>query len=426
MIFKDDFLHSSYNWVNPECSCDQTGDRSLCADEDGKPLEQEGDCISDNAPECANPYFKSKSECWPYVGPRTPQNNKSALSQSGIQFLSRSGHTLIFDDRVDQPEVEDMIWKVNQQPFSYGCTDTYLGKIKIISSTGYRFEINEKEDEPGNRGPENYLRLSSPCGNYFELNDHTVGKTAAGEKRGVWAGSTSGHKFIMCDEENEQASPDRTEINKPNVEETDDVDPTTRAQSRARKAYVHIRSGYGLRIEMNDENSQEKTQAQNIQIISPQTDNTERGPHLIRLQETPSGPGQVTIRVGGDYHINTYDNHYTIVGSEDNPSDKITVVSKNTYHQSDINYINRSELALHIAEDKIFLIAGQDCPIPEGGNPEQIVEEALKGPCTFPVLCYQPGPPGQSGKVLISDRVYVSSSPESVLPSIFDLSPFKE
>jgi hypothetical protein len=69
---------------------------------------------------------------------------------------------------------------------------------------------------------------------------------------------------------------------------------------KAKKAFVRIRSGYGLEILMKDENSQEQTVQQHIQLFCRKKDNKDRGPHIHRYQESPSGPGLVFLRAGGN------------------------------------------------------------------------------------------------------------------------------
>lgn len=372
-IMKDDSLHSCGDWANPGCGG-------------------------------GNPYAKHKSECRPFRGPGTPQNNKCELDQTGIQLLSISGHSFIFDDSVESPNVIPK-WENSMESFSYGDNNTYKGRVKIISSTGHVFEMSDVESQSELRGEENYIRLKSATGNLIELNDHTTGSSGcagcppnlAGSKRGITMQSTSNHFIRMIDEENEQCAPCRKEGGVP--------------APKAKKAYVQIRTGYGLEIMMKDEASQEETQSQHIQIFCPQKDNTERGPHIMRCQEQPSGPGMVFLRVGGNYICSTYDNHYTIVGDKDkNPSNKITIVSKNTVIKTEKTYFNEAELQVFKSKKIILLMAGEDCK--KGGG-----EEGCQA-CIWPVLCLSPK------GITISDRVYVSASPDARCADIMQLLPF--
>ena len=85
----------------------------------------------------------------------------------------------------------------------------------------------------------------------------------------------------------------------------------------ATKALVRIRSGYGITITMNDAYSQTKTDQQYFQIMSPQTDNTERGPHILHMQERATGPGQIFLRSGGNLVVHSYDDMVEVVGVDD-------------------------------------------------------------------------------------------------------------
>jgi hypothetical protein len=185
---------------------------------------------------------------------------------------------------------------------------------------------------------------------------------------------------------------------------------------KAKRAYIQLRTGYGLLIGMYDfegpegaDGSQEETINQNIRIFAPQKDN-DRGPHLIRLQEAPSGPGEVDIIVGGNYFCNTYDHHVTNVGKEENPSNRITNVSNNTLVNTEKDYINVARRHAFIADDFIYLLAGKDCPDKEGNEDE--------APCIWPVLCMT------NKGVVMSDRVFCSASEDSENVSVFHLSPF--
>jgi hypothetical protein len=409
MIFKDDHLHPAIQWTNPNLQGEQNGPGKSCNDKDGNPIEKPEQCPVedvDSQKTPRNPYFKHRNEARPYIGPGTPQNNKVELEQTGWQVLSISGHTMIMDDSVEEPQGVPN-WERSQQSFDFGCTDKFLGFTKIISATGHLFEISDREAETELRGEENYMRLKTALGNSIELNDHSVKDKLAGKYRGITMRSTSNHSFEMIDNLNEQGEMNRTGGQEPD--------------NKARRAFVKVRTGYGLEIALNDclpstqagsgaDGSQTETINQHIQIFCPQKDNTKRGPHIMRFQEVKDGPGQVFLRVGGDYVCSTYDNHVTVVGDKDeNPSNKITEVSQHTVISTEKFYYNAAETHAFIAKKLIFLMAGEDC-VPVSGDKCQ--------PCVWPVLCLSPK------GVTISDRVYVSASPDAECASIFHMLPF--
>jgi hypothetical protein len=186
---------------------------------------------------------------------------------------------------------------------------------------------------------------------------------------------------------------------------------------KAKKAFIRIRTGYGLEMSYNDDHNQENTEEQYIQIFCPQKDNEERGPHIHRYQEAPSGPGLVFLRVGGNYIVSTYDNQISIIGDpEKNPSDKIEIISRIKLVYTKDVYVNVTDkLHLFYAKEVILLLAGEDCedsdPCKNCGGPE---------PCIAPVLVYDIC----KGCVRISDRVFASTSGEAQTVSMFMLSPF--
>ncbi len=405
VMLKDDHIHYCGQWAHP--SCGAQGSEIDCNDENGVPLEKL-DCsgkksnssIKDGHPSTggpstssdgrpvtthpntnkgSNPYFKHENECRPFKGPQTPQNNRCDLPQSGIQLMSISGHTMVFDDSVEEPSGIPN-WERSTKAFDFGCSDKFQGRTYWKSATGHVIEMSDVEESKGLRGENNYIKMVTASGNKIELNDHTQTGTVpsggsdqacppnvAGERRGILLRSTSNNTIQMGDEENEQCSPIRKDGGRPTP--------------KAKKAFIKIRTGYGLRMDFLDNNSQEETQNQEIQILAPQKDNKKRGPHLFRMSEKPSGPGQVQLVVGGNYQINTYDQMVTVVGDkEKNPANKRIQVSKNFHVKTEESYINLAKQHVFKAEKRILLLAGRDCP----GDSD--AEENCARPCVFPVL----------------------------------------
>ncbi len=323
-----------------------------------------------------------------------------------MQFLTHGGHSLIMDDSVEEPQGVPE-WERSTKSFDFGCNDTFKGKIKIISATGHLIEMSDVESSSQLRGEENYIRLKTASGNLLELNDHTVGPDSAsgagdegcdpsnlaGEKRGLTVRTTSNHTFEMIDEQNEQSSPCRREGGTPT--------------NKAKQAFVRTRTGYGLEILMRDDFNQEDSESQHIQIFAPQAH--ECGPHIMRFQV--GDPGYVFLRVGGNYICSTCLDHYTIVGDkEENPSNKLTIVSDNYIEQTENFYYNGADIHLLNAKQIILLLAGEDCEDDEGNL----------GGCPAPVLCLT------SKGIVISDRVFASASPDASCASIFQLMPFHQ
>lgn len=289
---------------------------------------------------------------------------------------------MVMDDSVEEPRGKP-IWERSMEPFDFGCNDKYLGRFYIKSATGHAFVMSDIEEDTGLRGEQNYMEMKSALGNFIQLNDHTIGEKGcrpcppnyAGEKRGIHIGSTSKHEINLVDHMNEQCGPCRAEGGTP--------------KAKATKAYVNIKSGYGLEMRFSDDNSQEETQNQWIQITHPQcaneeTDpkcNKERGAHFLRFQGRPQGqPGIIFLRAGGHAIRSTYDMDIVLVGDkEKNPSDKFTYVSKMHIRATeDIDFRYSGELHIFFAEKFILLMAGRDCPPKKG--------KKCRGPCLYPVI----------------------------------------
>jgi hypothetical protein len=300
------------------------------------------------------------------------------------------------------------------EKFDFGCNDKYVGHTYWKSATGHMIEMSDVESNSKLRGKDNYIRLTTATGNKIELNDHTVPEkdcpgsppNIAGDQRGILLASTSGHTIELHDEENKQSGPCRSEGGEP--------------ARLAKKAFVKIKTGYGLEILMKDENSQEKTVQQHIQISCPQKDNKKRGEHIHRYQEAPSGPGLIFLRAGGNYVIDTYDNMVEIVGDlKDNPSNKIELITKQKLVYTKDVYLNITDrLHVFLAKQHIFLLAGEDCKKPPEKLPPGIIPPPSPcGPCAGPVLVYV------NGCVRLSDRVFASASCAASPASIFMLTP---
>ena len=450
LIFKDDRVHPAAQWAHPDCGCG-SGDASKC-NEGNEPIEKVDTCpsdvIGDNTPstpdvlmigggapteskasgttegQCANPYFKQRSECRPYSGPGNPQNNKvdkTTLPQSGIQMTSLSGHTFWMDDSVNEPKGKNN-WEMGVMPFNYGCDDVFKGKTVWKSAHGHQIMMSdvEPDDSPYKRNDQNFIRLKTATGNRFEMNDDTKNKSCrAGPRRGIELQSTSNHIIQMIDENNDQCNESRMEGGIPTNKATD--------------AFVRIRTGYGLEIMMADDHHQEDTQSQYLQLLAPQYDAC-CGPHIIRMQESDSC-GFIFIRAGGDYMCMTEGDHITVVGvGESTPKDDFckggclgprnwfTAVSQHSLHWSCNFYFNKSEITAFLADKIILLMAGKDCPPPPDEDGVQRNFEC--GPCVGRVAVLVGDPESKTSRLLASDRVFASASLEAQCVSITDLSPW--
>lgn len=425
LFFKDDHLHvagqeaagSGAEWCGRRCDADQP-----------EGVMEETTCCSCGEQGCPgigprcdggigggrfkNRYFKRREEMRPYVGPDTPLNPKVELPQSGVHLQSLSGHNIVMDDSVDRPTGKPS-W---DQDFDFGCgqqdqAPLYVGKTHWQSATGHKIEMNDREWWRSGevlRSDHSYLRLRSGLGNLIELNDETVKPGVAGENRGVRIQSTSRHTLVMCDKDNDNAAPIRTDGGQPN--------------NKAKNAYVMLRSGYGLHLYMNDYHSQETADSQFLQLMAPQIDN-DRGPHILHMQVRPDGPGVVLLRAGGVLWLSSYDESVETVGEGKDPKNKFIDVTGSFITNCDDIYVNVNRLTYFKSDQIIVLAAGADCPIPESAEQaEDIARNRVSirdsmGPCVAPVIVFS------RGMLRVSDRVFASASKDAPCCSLSMLTP---
>ncbi len=458
MMFKDDHLRPCGEWSHtkgtaptrfvPKCNeegletrastsetCgDSDFDKSLCAtstdpfNDCGKPIPPLGDCgprthksIVDKLNKGTNPYYRHSNECRPYSGPGTNQNNKCALPQSGIQWQTISGHTWCGDDSVEEP-MGCPGWERSKKAFDYGVTDIYLGRTFWQSAHGHIIELSDQETKTNWRNENNYIRLQTATGIRFELNDHTIpGQCLAGPFRGAIIQTSSNHTLEMMDDGNEQCSPPRAgwtpgthndypassedETTRESVLSTNEPKQGGIPAPKANRAFVKIRTGYGLEMMFADYFTQEQeVQEQFIQIFAPQY-GEDCGPHIMRFQELPGG-GQIFLRAGGNYIISTCKDMVTMVGEPENPANRFTIVSDNYIIDVKEMYYNHADQHLFLAEQYIFLLAGRDCED----------ESGVETPCVFPVVVGKDMVPNPLFPFLLhptegslSDRVFASA-----------------
>ena len=462
MIFKDDHLHYAGQWAHPTCvNNEKDGDTSCIVGVPNPPVydinnitnseisidlsagannfnesslkkEFTGCSSADRAtiiggePETQfresqigrNPFFKQYSECRPYRGPGTPQNNRCDLPQTGVQILSISGHTFVMDDSVNQPR-GGMEWGRNAQPFDFGCDDKFVGRTYWKSTTGHLIEMNDAERTDNGtdqvRGDDNGIKIKSALGNQIFLCDAVDGPKCDGRAsaiQGIRMVSTSNHQFIMSDEGNKRDYVCRSE----------GASPIPNADS----AYMQLRTGYGLQITMNDSPSQKTTQGQSIDIIAPQK-SIENGarPHVIQLQEgypDVEESGYIQVRSGGNLFLYAKENALELIEGH-----KIVYTKTNRLDYTENNFFHIGK-ANHVVkvDERIFLLAGRDYPPPPPENqgdtnqpPENLLQPQLNQatnqatatnasdcvPGVFPILVLMP-----NGCIRASDRVYASCS----------------
>lgn len=416
--------------ASSECWTDASG-KVIKSSPFGPVIGGDPDYQGKNSQVGTNPFFKQMSECRPYKGPQTPQNNKCDLPQTGIQFLSISGHTFVMDDSVKDPR-GGMEWDRGTKPFDFGCTDKFLGRTYWKSATGHMIELNDMEDISETtskvRAPNNGIKMRSALGNEIFLCDEMQGPSCPSlstENTGIRMTSTCNHQFIMSDKGNNREVQCRKE--NPNL-------PTA---SKANGAYIKIRTGYGLEIMMNDGTDQELGKDQYFQISTPQRKRNENGDlvesgNLLRFEDTAT-KSRFILRSAGDYVMTSLGNLVEAVGDMENTEavgNKISQIKDNSFDVTKKMKFNDNKQFFNWSRDKALLLAGQDYEptlTDDQQKARQQAEEAgvelppiEKVANICPVLVWN----GSLGKIQCSDRVFASTSKEAPLANIYAMSPY--
>ena len=386
IVLKDDHLHPAGQWAfgstGAATACSVSGvpkEFPVCQPGEADPstcspsVSKTSKTVRREATP-SNPFYKRTEEQRMYKGAPTPMGNKCDLPQSGIHMQSLAGYVFQMDDSVDQPKgVPD--WR---REFDFGCNNLLKGKMFMKSATGHYFGMHDIEDYPKNRSSDNGIFIGTANGNTFTMGDDTVyaGTCAcppnhAGSKRGIQMGTTSKHAFIMSDEGLIQCSEPRKDGGQPKKHDRPGFE-----------GYCMLRSGYGLQILMKDLDRQDKTANQFIEIMAPQTDNEERGPHMFVMQEEPEGPGTVMLRAGGMLYVNSFDDSVEMVGDEDKgqEANKFTSITGSCIHDTKGIYFNHSDTCVMFAENFIYLIAGTEDQNAEGSTGDEDVINAQQNP----------------------------------------------
>jgi hypothetical protein len=376
----------------------------------------------------ANPFFKQQSECRPYKGPQTPQNNSCDLPQSGIQFLSISGHSFVMDDSVESP-VGGMEWERSTKPFNFGCTDKYLGRSYWKSATGHTILMSDAErlgsfNQTRNDG--NGITLQTALGNQIFLSDACEGPNCpslATEGQGISMVSTSGHQITLSDNQNDRQIPCRKEIG---------ANPTP--EPNAKSAYVRIRSGGGMKFEMFDGNSQKETNDEAyLELLAPMTTNETTGPHIFRMQQRASQNGFIFLRAGGDYLVETFGGYSEVIGITDDDNsigNRVAQIKNNNFQLVKQIKYDENDQYINFSKKRAIILAGQDYAQDPTKEQQQAIDAAAeagielppleKVPNICPVLVFN----ASTGQIVFSDRLFASASPDAVVASIYNMSPF--
>ena len=389
-----------------------------------------------------NPFFKQMSECRPYRGPQTPQNNKCDLPQTGIQLLSISGHTFVMDDSVKDPR-GNMTWERGTEQFDFGCTDKFVGRTYWKSATGHMIELNDMENVDNStqklRNENNGIKMRSALGNEIFLCDQGQGPgcpSLASENQGIRMRTTTNHQFIMSDKGNSRKIPCRKEA---------DENQFPR-EAKGNGAYIKIRTGYGLQLEMNDGSDQLLGKDQYIQLSTPQRKRNEKGDlvedgNLFRFQDS-ANDSKFILRSAGDFIISSKNSMIEVVGDQEKDettgelkfvttADKILAVSGSGFDKFEKGKYVLSEMLYTNSETTCMILAGRDYDQEPTEKEKEEQEKAKKegkpippvkkGPNVCPVLVFD----ASRNKIVMSDRLYASAGKTAPPANIYSMLPYQ-
>lgn len=408
-LLKDDLFHPAGQWASTKCGT-STQNAATCNDASGNPLEKTLCCLCKDQ-NCTggatcpgnptdgsrfqNPYYKRMEECFPYMGPPTPQQNQITLPQTGIALQSRSGMQFCMDDSVESPTLDPTQPNWLQQ-FGFGCTDKFLGKMWLLSATGHKIELNDSEDQSQFRGANNGIIIKTAAGVTINLNDQQNPGNTAGPNSGVTIQSRSNHELKMSDNGNQQTLVARKEGGVP--------------VAAASNAYIQLRSGYGTTVRLDDAFSQGERSQQKLVLYVPSIPSSPVGPiiqsgttnnredHLLLMDVAPNST-KVVLRSGGILLTSSLLDSVESIG-EEKPivvANKVVNVSKGSILQScSDNYVVNSDKTLIISKQYIILASGPEIntnftPPPINTNDATATRlTATKSKLLFPVVTSDP------------------------------------
>jgi hypothetical protein len=151
-----------------------------------------------------HPYWDSKNDKGA-IGTtwftKTGGNHKIELNHTGVQLQSFGGGRIIIDDKLkgDLKPYQNQ-WNSVWPPQTKDGKILYRTMVRLESHTEHRITLSDHHDEDSFvRSPKDGIFLSSACGHFIGMVDHTDQNGKAGVSRQIHIKSTSGHELLMTD-----------------------------------------------------------------------------------------------------------------------------------------------------------------------------------------------------------------------------------
>lgn len=290
------------------------------------------------------------------------------LNHTGIQLQSLGGGRLIIDDKI-QGDVRPFQneWNINFPPQPESGQKLYRTMVRLESHTEHRITLSDHhEDQENIRSDKDGIFLSSACGHYIGMIDHTSMDGKADENRKIHIKSTSGHQIEMKDY--------KCSIQSPKVRATgryqgtgqrgyrddgvyDDPNFQPDGKGSGEQVCLKITSGFGQYLLFEDGSNQEKPTEQFIQLSNAPGYND---PYNFLKMNQVTNRKLVHLNCAGE-RLTTVEENYTRVTQ----GGETLIANENQVHivqeQNMIDIVQKQNLVQYVAlgNHVIFCRQGQ-------------------------------------------------------------------
>jgi hypothetical protein len=204
-------------------------------------------------------------------------NHSVELNHTGIQIQSLGGGRLIIDDKIKGDlEEKQNEWRNKFPPMPKEGKKLYRTMVRLESHTEHRITLSDHHDKDEKiRSEKDGIFLSTACGHYVGMIDHTDMNGKADKERKIHIKSTSGHEIIFSDYQCKVKSPmvrstsrysgtgqrgyrDNDVYDRPNFQPN--------GKGMGEQVCIKIKSGFGQYMLFEDGSNQEKPTEQYIKI----------------------------------------------------------------------------------------------------------------------------------------------------------------
>lgn len=240
------------------------------------------------------------------------------LNHTGVQIQSFGGGRLIIDDKIQGNLKPNGVneWNSTFPPIPEKGIRLWRTMTRLESHTEHRITLSDHhEDKEFQRSSNDGIFLSSACGHYMGMIDHTDNTGKAGSNRKIHIQSTSGHKIELKDNKCTVKSPTiRSNARYSGKNQRDYRDnfiydspkSMSNGQDLGEKVCLKITSGFGHYLLFEDGSKQDKVTEQFL-ILSNAPGWNE--PHNFLKMNQSSGNKLVHLNCAGE-RLTTVESNY--------------------------------------------------------------------------------------------------------------------